>query len=233
MKLGVRETAKLLEVSEKTIYRWIAKDRMPTHRVNDQYRFNRAEILEWATSQRIPISPKILEESDDGPLPSLAQALKAGGIHYRLGGTDKATVLRCVVDVMPLPQEVDRDFLYQVLLARESVGSTGIGEGIAIPHVRNPVVLHIPQPMVSLCFLDNAIDFKAIDDKPVHTLFAIVSPTIKAHLSLLGRLAYGLRQSRFADSVRSRASREEIMAAAQNLDETLPVANAGPKGQAQ
>ena len=227
MNLSVRETAKLLQVSEKTIYRWIAKDSMPTHRVNDQYRFNRAELLEWATSQRIKLSPKILEEPGDGEPPSLVGALKAGGIHYRLGGTDKASALRCVVDVMPLPQEVDREFLYQVMLARESVGSTGIGDGLAIPHVRNPVVLHIPNPMVALCFLDQPIDFRAIDNKPVHTLFAIVSPTIKAHLSLLSRLAFGLRDSPFAQAVQTRASREDILAAAALLDQTLPAQAAG------
>jgi PTS system nitrogen regulatory IIA component len=209
-------------VSEKTIYRWIAQKAMPSHRVNDQYRFNRAELLEWATAERIPLSPKMLEEPEDGIVPRLADALKAGGIHYRLGGADRASALRCVVDVMPLPEEVDRDFLYQVLLARESVGSTGIGDGIAIPHVRNPVVLHIPRPMVSLCFMDTPIDFGAIDDKPVHTLFAIVSPTIKAHLTLLGRLAWGLRDSAFAQAVRDRASREQIMATAQQLDDSLP-----------
>jgi nitrogen PTS system EIIA component len=222
MKLGVKDTAKLLQVSEKTIYRWIAKNRMPTHRVNDQYRFNRAELLEWATAQRIPISPKMLEEPEDGLVPSLAEALKSGGIHYRVGGTDKASTLRCVVDVMPLPEEVDRDFLYQVLLARESVGSTGVGDGIAIPHVRNPVVLHVPRAMISLCFLEKGIDFQAIDAKPVHTMFAIVSPSIKAHLSLLSRLAYGLRDTAFAQAVRSQASREEILAAAGQLDTSLP-----------
>jgi PTS system nitrogen regulatory IIA component len=221
MNLGVRDVAVLLGVSEKTVYRWIAQNKLPTHRVSDQHRFNRAEVLEWATAQRIPLSPKMLEEPGDAAIPSLADALRVGGIHYRVGGADKASVLRSVVDVMPLAEEVDREFLLQVLLARESIGSTGIGDGIAIPHVRNPVVFHITRPMMALCFLDNPIDFQAIDSKPVHTLFTIVSPTIKAHLSLLGRLTYGLRDSAFATGVREQASREEILRAADELDGVL------------
>ena len=50
-------------------------------------------------------------------------------------------MLRAVVARMPLADEGDRELLLDVLLAREAMGSTGVGDGIAIPHVRNPVVL--------------------------------------------------------------------------------------------
>ncbi|RPI62721.1 MAG: helix-turn-helix domain-containing protein [Planctomycetaceae bacterium] len=232
MKLRVKDAAELLNVSEKTIYRWIAQDKLPNHRVNEQYRFNRAELLEWATSKRIPISPKMLEEPEDTFIPSLEDSLRAGGIHYRVGGTDKPSALRSVVDILPLPEEVDRDFLYQVLLARESVGSTAIGQGIAIPHVRNPVTLHIPRPIVSLNFLENPIDFQAIDGKPVHTLFTIISPTIKAHLSLLSKLAYGLQQgSPFSDVIIQKDSQDNILNQAHLLEMSIAAANAPAGGQ--
>mgnify|MGYP001003521247 CR=1 FL=1 len=218
MRLRVRDAADLLVVSEKTIYRWISQKGLPVHRVNDQYRFNRAELLEWASAQRIPVSPRMLEEPEDAFIPSLADALRTGGIHYRVGGSDKALALRSVVDILPLPEGVDREFLLQVLLARESVGSTAIGDGIAIPHVRNPIMLHVDQPTVALSFLENSIDFQALDGKPVGTLFTIISPTIKAHLNLISKLAYGLRDSEFAQAVKAQASREEILRTAEVLD---------------
>jgi PTS system nitrogen regulatory IIA component len=221
MKLSVRDAAKLLDVSEKTIYRWVAQRRLPGHRINEQYRFNRAELLEWATAQRVPVSPQLLLEPDDVAPGRLDDALRAGGIFYRVGGQDKASVLRNVVDLMPLPEEVDRGHLLEVLLARESLGSTGIGEGLAIPHVRNPIVLHVPKPMISLCFLEAPIEFGAIDRQPVHTLFAIVSPTIRAHLALLSKLAHGLRGCPFADAVKRQALREDILEAAGLLETVL------------
>jgi PTS system nitrogen regulatory IIA component len=188
--------------------------------VNEQYRFNRAELLEWATSQRLQVSPLIFSDPEGTgvALPTLAEAIRAGGIIYRVGGSDKTAVLRSVVELMALPEEVDREFLAQVLLARESLGSTGVGDGIAIPHVRSPIVMHIPRPMVTLCFLEHAVDFGALDGKPVHTLFTMVSPTIRAHLHLLSRLGFGLREPRFRDAVTSQASREEILAAAADCD---------------
>jgi PTS system nitrogen regulatory IIA component len=150
MQLTVRDAARLLNVSEKTIYRWINQGNLPAYRVNEQYRFNRAELLEWCTSRKINVSVEIFHEpeSTTAPLPQLAAALEAGGIFFRLGGHDKESVLRAVVTTMRLPDEVDREFLFRVLLAREALGSTGIGDGIAIPHVRNPVVLHVAQPSI-------------------------------------------------------------------------------------
>jgi PTS system nitrogen regulatory IIA component len=221
MRLRVRDAAQLLDVSEKTVYRWISQNSLPVHRVNDQYRFNRAELLEWASSQRIAVSPKMLEEPEDAFIPSLAEAMRAGGIHYRVDGADKPSALRHVVEVLPLPEGVDRDFLLQVLLARESVGSTAIGNGIAIPHVRNPITLHVDKPMVALTFLANGIDFQAMDGKPVNTLFTIISPTIKAHLNLLSKLAYGLKGSAFADAVKAQDSRDELFRCAADLDQQI------------
>ena len=213
MKLTVKDAARLLSVSEKSIYRWIKDGAIPAYQVNDQYRFNRAELLEWATSRRLNVSPEIFQEPEggDSPPPSLTEALRAGGVHYRIGGQDKAGVLHSVVDVMKLPEEVDREFLYQVLLAREALGSTGIGDGIAIPHVRNPIVLHLLRPLVALCFLENPVEFGAIDHQPVTTLFTFVSPTVRAHLHLLSRLGFVLRNENFRSAIMRQASRDDIM----------------------
>ena len=224
MQLNVRETADLMGVSEKTIYRWIKQNKLPAYRINEQYRFNRVEVLEWATSQRVNVPADIFREPGQGntPTPGLAEALKTGGIHYRLGGSDRDSVLGSAVEVMPLPEEVDKSFLLRVLVARESLGSTGVGDGIAIPHVRNPIVMHIPRPMVTLCFLDHPIEFGALDGKPVHTIFTMVSPTISAHLTLLSRLAFALRNPDFAGVIARQGTREEILKSAAAIDSSVP-----------
>ncbi|MEK8024287.1 MAG: PTS sugar transporter subunit IIA [Candidatus Hydrogenedentota bacterium] len=220
MQLQVKDVALLLNVSEKTVYRWVQQGALPGYRVNDQYRFNRAELLEWATARKIPVSPDIFKEPEaqETPVPSIEESLKAGGIHYRLEGSSKEKVLGSVVDHLHLPEEVDRDFLLRVLLAREELASTGVGDGIAIPHVRNPIVLHVPTPMVSLCFLEKPIDFGSIDGKAVSALFTLISPTVRAHLHLLSRLAYLLRDPEFKKLIHRQALREEILAGARRVE---------------
>lgn len=230
MTLTVRDAARILNVSEKSVYRWIKQGAIPAYQINDQYRFNRAELLEWATSRKINVSPEIFAEPEGGDAapPGLSEALMGGGIYYRIGGSDKASALRAVVETMKLPEEVDREFLYQVLLAREALGSTGIGEGIAIPHVRNPIVLHVSKPMVTLCFLEQPVDFGALDGRAVTTLFTLISPTVRAHLHLLSRLGFALRDSDFKSAVTRQAAREQIMEALKRTEIAMgfaPAAN--------
>jgi PTS system nitrogen regulatory IIA component len=225
MQLTVRDVAGLLNVSEKTVYRWIEEQKLPGYRMSGQYRFNRAELLEWATANRINVSPRIFEEPESGsaPPPELSGALATGGVFYRLAGKDKPAVLRSVVEVLRLPDKVDREFLLQVLLAREALESTAIGDGIAIPHVRNPIVLHVSQPIVTLCFLEAPVDFGALDGQPVHALFTLISPTVKAHLHLLSRLAFALRNPEFKALIVRQAGRDEILASARRISNSLRV----------
>ena len=223
MQLTVRDVAKLLNVCEKTVYRWLGDGILPAYRVKDQYRFNRAELLQWAVAHKVNVSAEIFAEPEGAasPPPTLSEALRAGGIFYRLDGKDKPSVLRAVVDILRLPEEGDRDYLYEVLLARESLGSTAIGDGIAIPHVRNPVVLHVSQPTVTLCFLETPIDFAALDGQPVDILFTLISPTVRSHLHMLSRLAFILRDPAVKSVLKREGSREEIMAEIRRAEATL------------
>lgn len=225
MQLSVSDVSRLLGVSGKTVYRWVKEGRLPAYRLGQQLRFNRAELLEWATAQRVPVAPHGFEAVDTGGAPvSLTQALHNGGINYRVGGSDKREALRCAVETLRLPEHVDREVLLAVLLARESLGSTGIGGGIAIPHPRNPIVLQLSQPAVTLCFLERGVDFGAIDAQPVDKLFIITSPTVRAHLHLLSQLAWLLRQSSVRRVLDDQESRERIYEEFADREAEIPAA---------
>jgi len=213
MQLTIRDVAKYFNVSERTVYRWLDQNIIPAYKVNDQYRFERSELLDWATSKKIPVSQDFFKEETDeeDPLPSLTEAVKAGGIYYRIEGSDKETVIRQMVEAIKLPDNVDREFLYQILMAREKMASTGIGDGIAIPHVRNPVILNIPQPVVNVCFLENHIEFGALDGKPVHCLFGLICPTARIHLHLISRLAFILRDEVLKKLLLEHGPRGEVL----------------------
>ena len=223
MQLSARDVAKLLNVSDKTIYRWIKEGKIPAYRINDSIKFNKAELLEWATSKRINISPDIFlnENSANQPLPSLADTIRAGGIYYRVGGHDVKSVLSSIVDIAPLPESVDPDFLLQVLLARESMGSTAVGKGISIPHPRNPIISETEQAMISLCFLDQPVDFNSLDGQPVHAIFLLISPLIRTHLNLISRISFSLQHPSFMDLIQNQASREEILQATAEIDQKV------------
>jgi len=228
MNLLVKDAARLLDVSENTIHRWIGQGSIPAYRLNEQYRFNRAELLSWAAAQGLSLSPEIFREGESGTIGQahLTDALSAGGIHHGIRGSDAATVLRGVVETMPLPAAFDRDYLYEMLLAREVLGATVIGDGIAIPHVRYPVILDLEQPLMTLCFLEPRLDLGAPGSQPVGTLFTLASPTVRTHLHLLSRLIFILRDPQFRPALLRQDAPGDLIAAAGRCERGLGVAAA-------
>ena len=223
MKLTIRDAAELLGVAEKTIYLWIQSKGLPAYKMNEEVRFNRSELLEWATNEGVDVSPGLFQDSGsfEVPRPAISEALERGGVHAHVPGRSPEETLRSVVGLLPLPPGVDRDFLLSVLLAREALGSTAIGDGIAIPHVRNPIVLAVEKPIVSLCYLEEPVDFGALDGQPVGALFTLVTTTIRTHLHLLSRLSHLLQNERFRGAVKASAGAREILDIAREIEATL------------
>ena len=122
------------------------------------------------------------------------------------------SVLQEIVRRLPLPPEIDREGLVTTLEAREAMGSTGIGDGIAIPHVRNPILLHVTAPFVTLCLLREAVDFDAVDGRPVHALFTVVSANVPGHLRILGSLGFVLHDEELRRLLSERAPGADLLA---------------------
>jgi PTS system nitrogen regulatory IIA component len=216
VKLTIGEAASLLGSAEERVHDWIESEALPAQKVRGQYRINRSDLLEWATEHNLGLSPRAF--SRDGGTPSLADALRAGGVHHRIGGADLATIIKGIVELLPLPDDADRDMLLHILLARDTLGVTPVGDGIAIPHVRTPIILAPTGAVLALSFLTNPLDLHAADGQAVDTFFLLICPTINAHLAMLARLAYGLKDESFRAAVRGRASAEEIVRIATALE---------------
>ncbi|MFQ5699061.1 MAG: PTS sugar transporter subunit IIA [Myxococcota bacterium] len=212
MSLTVRQVAELLRVSHKTVYRWIAESRIPVRQTQGRYRFSHQELLEWASANRFVIAPHLRPEPDEpGPLPSLADALAEGGIFYRLEGLDREEVLRSLAQLLRARPGVDADDLYERLCHRERLGSTGLGDGVALPHPRTPLPFPLQEASVTLAFLQHPVEFGALDGKPVSALFAILAPSVRTHLHLASRVAFALRDPGLRGSLAEQGSREAIL----------------------
>ncbi len=223
MQLNVREVSKLLKVSERKVYDWIKRGILRADRVNNEYRLHRSDLLERISSREIDIAAQIFEApaAAGESVYSLADALRAGGIFYGLQGDDKPAVLREIVNSLALPANSDRASIAQLLLAREALGSTAIGDGIAIPHVRRPILLNASIPSIALCFLEKPVDFAAFDDVPVFAIFLLISPTARIHLRLLSRLSFSLHDSELHAVLARRAAPAEILAEFERVERMI------------
>jgi nitrogen PTS system EIIA component len=222
MQLTLREAATYLDVSENTLRRWITERDLPVHTMNERLYLNAVELWEWAVEHGVHVSRRLMEHARRAPdpVPPISELLRAGGVFHDVEAPDKPALLRAIVGRLPLPPEQNRDALLSVLEAREAMGSTGIGDGIAIPHVRNPIVLHVERPFVALCLLRHTVDFDAIDGMPVHALFIVVSPTVPVHLRILGQLGFLLRDQMLRRMLRDRTAADDILGRIEMLEST-------------
>ncbi|MBI4239078.1 MAG: PTS sugar transporter subunit IIA [Deltaproteobacteria bacterium] len=218
MHLTVRDLTRLFQVPEKTVLGWIRSGSLPAQKVHEQYRFSRDAVIEWAHRHGHAVPADLVladepseREPDVAETLPLACAMERGGVHENISGADTAEVLSALALLAPLPPGFSAAELAQLLMARETLCSTGIGDGVAVPHVRNPIVLPIAEPALSLCFLAHPLDFGAADGVPIHTFCLLLAPTIRDHLQLLSRLAFVLQHPGLIDWLRSRPPAAAVM----------------------
>lgn len=140
----------------------------------------------------------------------LSELLEENGVIPDLKAKDKKSVLEELAEAMVVRKpSIDKGSLVKVLLERERLGSTGIGDGVAIPHGKFQGVEH---PIVSFGRSRKGLDFEAMDGGPVYLFFLLVAPENSAsiHLKALARIARLLKNSSFRKVLMEAQTRQEI-----------------------
>jgi PTS system nitrogen regulatory IIA component len=143
------------------------------------------------------------------------------GVLYGVPGDDKTNALMAVVERLHLPEGVNRDLVIEELLRREDIASTGIGQGIALPHPQNATALQMPESLVSLAFLTQPIDYGAPDELPVQAIFVILSRDHSQHLRLLGQMGRLLQQAHVVEALAHQLPAEELLAVFRRVETEL------------
>ncbi|GKT08393.1 PTS sugar transporter subunit IIA [Desulforhabdus sp. TSK] len=149
----------------------------------------------------------------------IVDILTEQSIVTELKGSTKKQVMEELIDaVLEYKPQLDRKRLMSVLLERERLGSTGIGDGIAIPHGK---LKDLDQLVLSFGRSSQGVDFESMDGKPVHLFFLLVAPENCAgiHLRALAKIARLLKNSAIRKKLGSVVSREEIYSIIREEDE--------------
>ncbi|MFP6640889.1 MAG: helix-turn-helix domain-containing protein, partial [Myxococcota bacterium] len=155
MPINLPQAAAMLGVSADTVRRWARQGRLGTLRPSGEFRFEADELTEWATARGMKLA------SDSKPNLSavcqetqpLCAALERGGVPISMAGTSMQDILSQLVDSAPDVSEEIRAELLAELLARETLSSTGMGAGVAIPHPRMPDSKFTTKPKVLIAQL--------------------------------------------------------------------------------
>jgi PTS system nitrogen regulatory IIA component len=218
MELKIKDIAELLQVPEKTIYKWIQEGKLPAYKINNQYRFNKSEINDWILTNRVKVSSKVIDLSEAKRPVSLVKLLKNSGIFYDTAGENVVDVIKNAVKIIHTPKDIDKDSIIYSLIQREEMMPTAIGRGIAIPHPRNPIISDIENENLSICFLKNKVDFKAIDGEHVHTLFIVLSANSTRHLEILSKISFLCHKNQFIEFLKNKSPEEEIFSYIENKE---------------
>lgn len=123
--------------------------------------------------------------------------------------TSKKCALEMISEIAAQKAGISSTELFECMLSREKMGSTGIGNGIAIPHAR---MNHSDRAIAVLLQCDEPIEFDAIDNRPVDLLFALLVPDAqcKEHLQTLSKMAERLNDKQVLKQLRSAQSDQEL-----------------------
>lgn len=239
MDLKIKDVAELLNVSETTIRRWLLDGKIPAYKLNRQYRFSRIEIENWMMKQKLNLAEgtkKILATGEEQIYPvekgapaqpgnqqfSLYRAINRGGVYQNVPGKTKNEVICNTMPLIAEKMRFDPDVLAELLLDRERLMPTAFNNGIAVPHARE-CLQHVPFDLVSVVFLQEPIEYGALDQKPVDILFFLFATGDKIHLHLLAKIAHLSSDGEILKFLRAHPEKNALLEKVREWESTLNI----------
>ena len=217
--LTEKDTAKLLDVSPVTIERWKQQGKIPFKTIKDKIYFNKKEILDWAKEHDFTIPDMQTDQpaSTESRF-SLHKAVERGGIYDNVKGNDVYSVLENSIKKLPFFNSNQAQILLDELLKREEMASTAIGKGVAIPHPRTRLDLGLKEAHIALFFLQNPVDYHALDGKQVFVLFLLLTTNTKEHLKLLSKISHMLNDPAILSALQNKNKNQKLIEKIKNLE---------------
>ena len=144
--------------------------------------------------------------------------LQKKAISVNIKSTDKEGVIRELIDLLSNATEIkNKEELIKAVLAREALGSTGIGQGVGIPHAKSQ---NVKELVAAFGLSKNGVDFDSLDGEPVHIFFLLLAPEESAgpHLKALARLSRMLKDKYFRELLKKAKDENEILRIIQEED---------------
>lgn len=161
----------------------------------------------------------------------ITDLLRVESIDLQAEVVDKRGAVNRLVDLMEKSGCLkDKESYKAAVLKREGEGSTGIGEGIAIPHAKTDAVV---KPALASMIVRTGVDYESLDDEPAHLFFMIAAPADGAdvHLEVLSRLSRMLMDDDFREALMSAPDRETYLKVIDNAEQALTVEDSGDAEQ--
>ena len=204
--LTIEEVAKYLRVSERTVYDWAQKGEIPAGKIGTVWRFKKSEVEKWVNERLSsgPSSKKVVEEVQ------MKNILSPDRVVFINQSSKRDALVELSNVLATAPQVKNGSELLSEILKREELMSTGIGRGIAIPHVRLSSVTDLVVA-VGVC-KSNIEDFQTIDDVSVNILIMIAAAYNQHsyYLKTLSHFSSKLKNTELRDTITKASTPREV-----------------------
>jgi len=204
--MTVDEVAAFVRVSERTVYEWAQKGELPAGKLGSTWRFRRSDVQEWVDKR---LGGTVRQAPQDAPKNSLDFLLKPENVVILDPGNKKEALDRLIDTLSRNPEILNPQDLRNGIYHREELMSTGIGQGLGIPHVRLDTVKNIVLA-VGLS-VEPIADYLTLDNGPVHLLFMIAAGKNQhaEHIKLLSSISSRFKEEKVRNKVLGAQTPEE------------------------
>lgn len=148
----------------------------------------------------------------------LAQLIHRGGVFKNVEGSTPQEIYSKVCKMIDLPDGMTSETVYNALCDREAVLSTAVGNGIALPHARAPIMRDASEQRICVVYLKNPIDMKAPDEREVFVMFVLLAHNSQIHLKVLSSLAALFRDAKFKKALELRSDEATLASIIKELE---------------
>ena len=222
--MTLAEVAEYLKVAEKTVLRMVHRDEIPSLKIASQWRFLKPVIDDWLiskmqSSRKTDLTTIIETDPEIFPLSRLTDPCY---INTDLLPGTKTEILKQLIQ--PLQEKGvlknDQEFL-KMLLQRESMASTAISQGVAVPHARNPEAIKYESPLLGIGICKKGTYFDSIDGEKTYLFFLIYTNSVAVHLRMLSKISLLFKNNNFIQSLRKAETSSDVMSILIKSDTTL------------
>lgn len=146
---------------------------------------------------------------------NLIKLLDNGCVLFDVKGDNSSEIYKNAIKQMDLPSEIDKHTILASLCEREELMSTAVGQGIALPHSRNPIIKDEKDERICVVYPAHPINMNALDGNPIYVMFIILTHSLKCHLHTLGLFSTIFRDNDFRATLKKKPQKAQLVQAMQ------------------
>jgi PTS system nitrogen regulatory IIA component len=219
--MTLQEVAQYLKISERSVLRMAQRGEIPVIKIANQWRFMQTLIDDWLMSRMKNASKpplvRMIEQSEI--ILPLSRLLKPEHIIFHIKpGSIESVLSQLIEPLVKSKTIIDAKKLFTYLKEREDMASTALGNGVALPHPRNPCICRITEPSVVVGICEEGTFYNSLDGSKTRLFFLVCTDSDIVHLKIMSKLAYLMKDNNTINGIIDAKNEKEVLELLNRVD---------------